>query len=235
MKNNLDMILEPKNQTETSVDFYIYGDIVSSYERAYNDGDAFPSAVKNMMDVAAGRDINLYINSGGGSVFAGMAIGAMLKRYEGRTKAHIDGVCASIATIIALSCDEVYMAEGALWMHHQAWGGFVLQGNANAIKEKATEYATMLEAINQSMLDVYASSMAEGADIEVVKADIASGNDKWLTSNEAVATFKIQKVAGKEAVAFCQSDFVEIPKAEIKAETKTKPAKMSPELQFYFG
>ena len=219
-KDNLKMILEPKNATETTVDFYIYGDIVSSEYQAYKDGDAFPSAIKGMVDYAGGRDINLYINSGGGSVFAGMAIGTMLKRYEGKTRAYIDGVCASIATIIALSCDEVYIAEGALWMHHQAWGEFYLKGNANAIMEKADEHAAMLKAINDSMLSVYASKLAEGADIEKVRGELDSGKDKWLTSEEAIAYFNIQKVAGKEAVAYCESDFIAIPKGEATGKTK---------------
>jgi ATP-dependent Clp protease, protease subunit len=211
-KDNLKQLLEPKNLTETSVDFYIYGDIVKAEDWKWDEEDTFPMEIRNFLDKANGRDVNVCINSGGGSVFAGMAIASMLSRYDGRTRAYIDGVCGSISTIIALSCDEIYIAEGGMWMHHQSWGGCYAIGNAKKIVDTAKEYAKTLEAINDSMLGIYESNLAEGADFEVIKKQIGSGKDTWLTADETCSFFNIQKAEGKIAVAY-ESDYFD--KADI--------------------
>ena len=78
-KNNIKNLLQIKNSTETSCDLYFYGDIVDSWWGAWDDMDQYPESIKNFLDEAKGKDINIYINSGGGSVFAGMAIYNMLK------------------------------------------------------------------------------------------------------------------------------------------------------------
>ena len=78
MKNNLKNILEIKNYTDTSCDLYFYGDIVDSWLGAFDDMDQYPEAIKNILDEAKDKNINIYINSGGGSVFAGMAIYTVL-------------------------------------------------------------------------------------------------------------------------------------------------------------
>ena len=66
---------------KTSVDLYFYGDIVSDWWGAWQEEDQYPEAIKNFLAEANGKDLNIYINSGGGSVFAGIAIYNMLKRY----------------------------------------------------------------------------------------------------------------------------------------------------------
>ena len=63
---------EFKNATETSVDLYFYGDIVSDWWGAWQEEDQYPEAIKNFLTEANGKDLNIYINSGGGSVFAGL-------------------------------------------------------------------------------------------------------------------------------------------------------------------
>lgn len=50
---------------------------------AWDDEDQYPENVRNILDGVKGKDLNIYINSGGGSVFAGMAIYNMIKRHEG--------------------------------------------------------------------------------------------------------------------------------------------------------
>ena len=75
---------EIKNITDTTADLYFYGDIVSDWWGAWQEEDQYPDAIKNFLAEANGRDLNIYINSGGGSVFAGIAIYNMLKRYKQR-------------------------------------------------------------------------------------------------------------------------------------------------------
>ena len=56
-----------KNQTETSADLYFYGDIVSDWWGAWQDEDQYPDAIKNFLSEQEGKDLNVYVNSGGGS------------------------------------------------------------------------------------------------------------------------------------------------------------------------
>ena len=113
MKNNLKNILEIKNATDTTCDLYFYGDIVDSWLGAFDDMDQYPEAIKNFLDEAKGKDINIYVNSGGGSVFAGMAIYNMLKRHKGYKTVYVDGLAGSIASVIALAGDKFIIPSNA--------------------------------------------------------------------------------------------------------------------------
>ena len=78
--------LEIKNMTDISADLYFYGDIVSDWWGAWQNEDQYPDAIKNFLSQAEGKDLNVYVNSGGGSVFAGMAIYNMIKRHGEKNK-----------------------------------------------------------------------------------------------------------------------------------------------------
>src|SRR5258707_608582 len=66
--------------------------------------------------------INLHINSPGGSVFDGVAIYNNLKSHPARIEVDVDGVAASIASVIAMAGDEIRMAANAMMMIHNAMG-----------------------------------------------------------------------------------------------------------------
>ena len=102
MRDNLRNFLEVKNATNTSADLYFYGDIVSSWLGAWDDTDQYPDSVKNFLDEHKGKDLNIYVNSNGGSVFAGIAIYNMLKRHNGHKTVYIDGLAASISRSMSL-------------------------------------------------------------------------------------------------------------------------------------
>lgn len=71
--NNLKQFLTVKNETLTSADLYFYGDIVSDWWGAWTDADQYPEAIRDFLTAQEGKNLNIYINSGGGSVFAGIA------------------------------------------------------------------------------------------------------------------------------------------------------------------
>ena len=81
--------LEIKNMTDTTADLYFYGDIVSDWWGAWQNEDQYPDAIKNFLSNAEGKDLNVYVNSGGGSVFAGMAIYNMIKRHGEKNKVKV--------------------------------------------------------------------------------------------------------------------------------------------------
>lgn len=79
--------MEIKNATTEKAELYFYGDIVSAEWEKWDDADTCPDDVCSFLkEVEDVKELNIYINSGGGSVFAGMAIYNMLKRFKGDRK-----------------------------------------------------------------------------------------------------------------------------------------------------
>ena len=198
MKNNLKNMLEIKNFTDTTCDLCFYGDIVDSWNGAWDDTDQYPEAIKSFLDEAKDRNINIYINSGGGSVMSGMAIYNMLKRHKGYKTVYVDGLAGSIASVIALAGDKVIIPSNAYMMIHKPWCG--LHGNSTELREMADT----LDKIEEGILNVYNENLAENADIEVVKAMVNA--ETWLTGDEASKYFNIDVSESVDAVA-CTSDY----------------------------
>lgn len=200
MKSNINDFLAIRNSTETTADLYFYGDIVDSWLGAWDDADQYPDNIKNFLDSAKGKDINIYVNSGGGSVFSGMAIYNMLKRHNGYKTVYIDGLAGSIASVIALAGDKVVMPSNAYMMVHKPWCG--LNGNATELRDMANT----LDKIEEGILNVYKENLADGIDIETIK-DLVSA-ETWLTGEEASKYFNIEVQNSIKAVA-CVSDYFE--------------------------
>lgn len=95
--------------------------------------------------------LNIYINSHGGEVFEGFAIYNMLKRYSGYKTVYIDGIAASIASVIAMCGNKIVMNEASMMMIHNASG--VCMGNA----EEMQKVVNALEQMNEVIRDVYKS------------------------------------------------------------------------------
>ena len=70
-------------------------DYVGKYEEVNTEN------IQNQLDECNGKPLEIYINSYGGEVFEGFAIYNMLRRYTGYKKVYIDGIAASIASVIA--------------------------------------------------------------------------------------------------------------------------------------
>lgn len=131
--------LEICNQTEISADLNIFGDIVSDDWGKWCDDDTCPSDIsdflKNLEDI---QEINLHINSGGGSVFAGITIYNMLKRNNARITTYIDGIAASIASVIACAGDRIVIpANGTFMIHKPTNGYFFTSMNADQLRKDA--------------------------------------------------------------------------------------------------
>ena len=159
-RDNLTQLLTPRNETDDQIDLYIYGDIVSSWWGAWTREDTYPTAIKDFIQKAAGKRINMHINSGGGSVFAGMAIYNLLKNYEGEVVTYIDGQAASIASVIALAGDRIIMRTGSAIMIHKPayclWGAY----NADDFRHMADD----LDEIQRAIMQVYRENKAKDAD-----------------------------------------------------------------------
>ena len=163
--DNLQNFLEIKNQTENSADLYFYGDIVSSWWGAWDDTDQYPEAVKNFLDGVKGKDLNIHINSGGGSVFAGITIYNMLKNHSGFKTVYIDGLAASIASVIALAGDKVVMRTGSSLMIHKPMFGIWGMYNSDEFRKMATD----LDSIQECIMQVYKENIKDKVDIKTIE------------------------------------------------------------------
>ena len=201
MKN--DKFLKVLNKTENTVDLLFYGDIVSSACEFYPD-DKCPKDVADFLKDANGRELNVYINSGGGNVFAGYAIYNQLKRYSGKVNVFVDGLAGSIASVIAFAGDTLTMPKNTFLMIHKPYCLSV--GNSDELRKVADN----LDRLETSLLGIYEEHLNDNVDIEIIKQMVAA--ETWLSAEDAQKYFKISVIEENKAVAYCNvSDFANIP------------------------
>ena len=210
--DNLKQFLTVKNETLTSTDLYFYGDIVSDWWGAWADSDQYPEAIRDFLKEQEGKNLNIYINSGGGSVFAGIAIYNMLKRHSGYKTVYVDGMAASIASVIALAGDRVIIPSNAFLMIHKPYAACI--GNAEECRKMAAD----LDAIETGILNIYKEHLADGVDIADIQKMVAE--ETWLNGEEAAKYFTVEVGAAKEyAAKFTDtvSAYAKVPKEIIKS------------------
>lgn len=133
--------------------------------------------------------LNVYINSPGGDVFEGRAIMAALDRFQGKTVAHIDSLCASAATSVALACDSVNMSDGALFMIHNASG--MVWGDKTDMRQTAD----LLQKIELSIINDYTRKTGQTDEAIAALMD----DETWMTADEALAGGFIDNVVKARA------------------------------------
>ncbi|MGI2145751.1 ClpP-like prohead protease/major capsid protein fusion protein [Shewanella frigidimarina] len=116
------------------------------------------------------------IHSPGGDVFEGMAIYNMIKGHPAHKVCHIDGLAASMASVIAMAFDEVIMPENAMMMVHKPWGGTL--GDADAMRK----YAELLDKVEGNLVGAY--QQKTGLPEDELHTLLAA--ETWLTGREAV-------------------------------------------------
>jgi len=197
---NDNKLMTVKNLTETSGDLYIYGVIVDNSDFKWDEADVMPDDVLNALNQVEGLDeLNIYINSPGGSVFAGQAIYNMLKRNKAKKIVHIDGVAASMASVIALVGDEVYVPSNAYMMIHKPLT--IAVGNANDFRKAADD----LDVIESGLMSAYESKLKEGVTIDIIKQMV--DKETWLNGDEIADYFDVEVIESKN-IAACASDYL---------------------------
>lgn len=135
------------------------------------------------------KTINLRVNSPGGDVFDGIAIYNALRDHPARVVTHIDGVAASIASVIALAGDEVRMAENAFMMIHNAWGMVI--GYAEDMRKEAD----LLDKVSGSLLMAYENkTTSSSAEIQAWMDD-----ETWFTAEEAAEAGFVDEITRTES------------------------------------
>lgn len=165
-----------KNQIPAngSVSVLLYGNV--------GDGEKVDSerVVTELLGLAAqyGK-INVHINSKGGDVYSGIAIYNALRSVKAEITIYVDGVAASIASVIALCGKPLYMSKYARLMLHRVSG--MAYGTADEMREMATQ----AESLEQSIAEMVAKRCK--MTVEQVSAKYFDGKDHWITAQEALS------------------------------------------------
>lgn len=185
-----------KNQTDSSADLFFLGDIVSeTWQSEWYEDDMAPGDVKKFLDQLDGTEnINIHINSGGGSVFGGIAIYNMLRRNNAHKTVYVDGLAASIASVIMMAGDEIVMPKNATVMIHKPSASyFFTTKNADDLRKDAESLDTCQEAIMQTYMTK--------AKVDKEEIEQKVNDETWLTGEEAAELFDIKVEEANDAVA----------------------------------
>jgi len=211
-----------KNKSSEVSDIYLFNDIGTFGITA----QSFIDEIKEYED----RELNIHINSLGGEVFEGMAIYSIIQRRTSKTTVYIEGIAASIASVIALAADEVIMSENSLLMIHNAWGG--TQGEAKDMRKQAE----ILEKITNEIAEVYVKKTKIPYNEIVEMMD----EETWLTAQEAVALGFVDSISEpiKVAAKYDVSKYKNITNKKVEqilSLTKKREINMTEELKTWFN
>lgn len=181
-------------------ELYIYGDIIGGTEKYYEDDITFKDFKDKLDSMKENSTLNIYINSGGGSVTATQGIIGILNKAKRdkriKTKCYIDGLAGSCASWLPMICDEVYCYNTSLLMMHKPMIGFFMEMlNANDLQKNIN----ILDTIEETMLNAYESKINNSTRDEIKKM---VDDETWLTAEGMCEIFNINLLDdNKELVA----------------------------------
>ncbi len=206
-----------KNETGQTPELFIYDDIDDWW------GVSAQSVVDQIRDMDA-AEINVRINCRGGMVFEGIAIYNALRLHKANVHISIEGLAASIASVIAMAGDTVTIAENAMMMIHNPYGWAT--GDAEAMRKTAD----VMDKIADSIAVSYTART--GKSIEELKALMEA--ETWFTAQEAQDMGLVDQIDEpvKAAACFDLSRFTNAPDGfgkQPEPENKQVPEKTEPE------
>lgn len=137
------MMYEIRNsaEAEDTLDIFIYSSVQRSWwDEDAMDADKFRKAIQEHKNA---KNVNLYINSYGGSVNEGVAIYSQIKRLNAHVTAYIDGFACSIASVIPMAADKIVMSDVSMMMIHNPWTWAM--GNSKELKKVSEDLDKILE------------------------------------------------------------------------------------------
>ena len=199
---------------DQTADIYIYDEIGGW-------GISARRFTEDLLSLGNLSHINLHIHSPGGEVFDGIAIYNQLKNHSATITVYIDGLAASMASVIAMVGDTVIMPKNAMMMIHKPWG--VSWGDANDMRE----YADLLDKLENVLIPAYVAKT--GKTTEEITAMLEQ--ETWLDGDECVEHgFADKVIEPVKAMASLTSkrieEFSSMPSAiknQITPKNVTKP------------
>lgn len=156
-------------------DVFLYDEITDPFSSAMGAGISALGFARDLQSLR-GKALNVHVNSPGGSVFEGLAVYNLLRQHDGPVNVIVDGIAASIASVIAMAGDTVTMSPHALMMIHDASGLTI--GNADDHRQQAN----VLDKLSEDIAAVYRERGDSRRNWRgLMKAET------WLTADEAVS------------------------------------------------
>lgn len=217
-QNNFWEIKASANKNEADV--FIYGEIVSG-DKWYESDVSITEFSKKLDELDNNvKDLNLYVNSPGGSVFTTVAMMSQLQRMKGRmtVNAFVDGIAASAASFLIMVADNIYMYSNSLIMIHKPMLN-VFGANSNLLREKA-DWLDKIEA--SSCMPAYQSKATDLLTEEVLQMFLGE-KDTWLDSNEAALYFDINLINESKDVAACLDATLLYSQENVPKQLKKQP------------
>jgi len=137
--------------------------------------------------------VNLKINSPGGSIFEGIAIMSQMGGEDIIIEACVEGMAASMASVVLQGAHKRKMVKGGRLMVHQGHGGAF--GSATQIRD----YADLLESLNKTMADIYAKRSKRDTKY-ILENWMAEGKDTWFTAEQALKEGLIDEIVDGKVV-----------------------------------
>ena len=174
-----------------SASIYIYEEIGKNW--LDNSGVTAKSFINDLKDLGSIDVIELHINSPGGAVFDGVAVYNVLCSHPATVKVTVDGMAASIASVIAMAGDTITMNQGSMMMVHSP--AQLLVGRYRA--EDLKQYSEGLERIEESITGIYQARTG----LSRFELSRMLAKETYLTADEAVELGFADKVGEEMKIA----------------------------------
>lgn len=188
--------IEQKDDSSDALKMYIYGDVEGDgYDWWYDqtiESETSANHFRNELDKYKNvSEIEIFINSRGGSVFEGTAIYNQLRRHPAHKTVYIDGFACSIASVIAMAGDKIVMPRNAMMMVHHA--SMYCYGNSAELRKAAEDLDQINRGNRQAYLQKAGDKLTEEKLIELLD------NESYLTADDCISYGLADAYAEKDA------------------------------------
>lgn len=216
------------NYTDDSVlNMYVYGDIVTdrSFWFGSEDDVVTREFLKDLNNHPNAKRINVYINSGGGEVFAAVSMAQQLKKHKAEVHTYVEGIAASAATIIAMAGDVRHMTVSGLYMIHLP---------SSSVRGNKHSFAKGIEVL-EKVEDVIRLTYKTKTNLSDEELTEMIDHETWLTAEEAYKYGFVTQIEEDpdqidNLIKEIQNDLVAMNGVNINIAAYTEPDKLRAKL-----
>lgn len=137
-----------------------------------------PKSLKAWLDTLSdGEEAEIEINSPGGSVVQGIEMANGIKNSKAEIVAHVTGIAASMASVIACACHRIEMEEASFMMIHDPWS--YAEGSA----EELRKMASVLDQMKAVIMSFYRGKFKDCTEDQI---SALMSDETWYTGNECL-------------------------------------------------